>query len=318
MTSRSASLTSTATTPAAADVAACAELARLVARHTRADGQSDTTVPFVQLLRWSRPTPTRHGVLEPSLCLVVQGGKRIQLGRQSYAYGAGSFVMSALEYPTAGQIAEATVARPYLALRVALPTVELAAVAVEAKLDFARAAVPAGPAAFIGGADAHVLACCARLLRLLDEPPAAAAFLAGGIRRELVYRLLAGPHGPLIYRSVRPAHAGVGRAIDWLRTHFDRPIDIDALAKASRMSVSSLRHEFKATTALAPLQFQKQLRLQEARRLLAAGEADAGTAAFRVGYESPSQFSREYRRLFGAPPIRYVRELRGRALAPEL
>ncbi len=286
------------------------ELLRLVARRARSDGSTPTAIPFVTILRATRPTATRHGVIEPSLCAVIQGGKRIHLGRETYAYGAGSFLMSAIDFPTSGQITEASTARPYLAVRIALPPVELAAVIVESGLDFSRRPAPDGPAAFVGRADPRLESCFLRLMQLLDEPAGAATFLAGAMRREIAYRLLAGEHGARIYRSVRPAHLGVGKAIEWLREHFNEAIDIAALAKSSRMSVSGLRHEFKATTALAPLQFQKQLRLQEARRLLAAGEADAAAAGFRVGYESPSQFSREYRRLFGAPPIRDLRRLR--------
>lgn len=290
------------------------ELVRLVARRAEGDGTTGSVIPFVSFLRAGRPTPTRHGVSEHTICLVVQGGKRLQVGPERYAYGAGGYMMSAVEIPVAGQITAASSGRPYLAVRVGLPVAEIAAVVIEAKIDLSGRPAPPSPATFVGQADAPLLDCFLRLVRLLDEPAEAAAFLATGVRREIAYRLLAGPHGPLIYRSVRPAHVGVGKAIEWLRAHFDQPVDIQALARTSRMSVSSLRHEFKATTAMAPLQFQKQLRLQEARRLLFTGEVDAGTAAFRVGYESPSQFSREYRRLFGAPPMKDLRSLRGSAV----
>jgi AraC-like DNA-binding protein len=247
-------------------------------------------------------------VLTPSLCLVVQGDKRLLVGRETYHYGAGWYVMSALEFPTSGQVTRASTTAPYLAVRLTFDVREIAEIIVDAEL--APSALPGarGPAVFVGAADHRLIGCLLRLLQLLDEPEAG-AFLAGAIKREIIYRLLRSERGPLIYRSVKPASLGIGRAIDWLRRHFDQPIDIAALARASRMSVSGLRHEFKAVTALAPLQFQKQLRLQEARRLLMAGEVDAGTAAFRVGYESPSQFSREYRRMFGAPPMQDIRKL---------
>lgn len=288
-----------------------AALVKRVAQRARGEGATPTALAFLSLLRSTRPTPLRHGVIEPSVCLVVQGEKRLQVGADTFRYGAGSYVMSAIEYPTAGQIVAASAGKPYLAVRITLPAHELAAVIVEAKLASDRA--PSGPPVFVAEADDRMIACTLRLLALLDEGSAAMSYLADAAKKELIFRLLASERGALIARSVRPASLGVGKAIEWLRRHFDQPIDIDQLAKASRMSVSGLRHEFKATTALAPLQFQKQLRLQEARRLLMAGEVDAGTAAFRVGYESASQFSREYRRLFGAPPLRDIRK---RAAAP--
>ena len=280
---------------------------RLVGRRAHGEGATETAIPFLSLLRSSRPTAMRHGILTPSMCLVVQGDKRLLVGRDAYSYGPGWYVMSALEFPTSGQITHATPSAPYLAIRIHFDVREIAEVIAEGELaprrDTAR-----GPAVFVGAADCRLISCLLRLLQLLDEPDSA-AFLAGAIKREIIFRLLKTERGPLIYRSVKPASLGVGRAIDWLRRHFDQPIDIDQLARTSRMSVSGLRHEFKAATALAPLQFQKQLRLQEARRLLLAGEVDAGTAAFRVGYESASQFSREYRRMFGAPPIRDIKKL---------
>ena len=276
------------------------ELLRLVTRRATLDGENRTAIAAVSLLRASKPQPLRRGILEPSMCLIVRGGKKLMVGRETFRYGAGSYTCSAIDFPTAGQITDA----PYLAVRLKLDPREIAEIIVEAKLGATRTT---GAPVFVGDADPALIGAVLRLVQLLDEPDGG-AFLARSAVREILFRLLRSPHGPVIIRSVKPAHLGVGRAVDWLRTHFERPVDIEALAKASRMSVSSLRHEFKAATALAPLQFQKQLRLQEARRLLMTGEVDAGSAAFRVGYESPSQFSREYRRMFGAPPIRDLRK----------
>jgi len=279
-----------------------AELVSQTKKHAQADGTAPTAIPFLWLIRASTPTPLRSGLLEPSICLVVQGEKRLLVGREAHRYGAGSYCMSALEFPTAGKVVTA----PYQAIRIVLDVREIAQIILDGEIE--AAPPPRGPAVFVAAADERMLRCIQRLLDLLDEPDAP-TFLAEAARREIIYRLLKSPGAPLIVRSVKPANLGVGRAVDWLRRYFDRPMDIEALARASRMSVSALRHEFKATTALAPLQFQKHLRLQEARRLLLAGGVDAGTAAFRVGYESPSQFSREYRRMFGAPPIRDIQKL---------
>ncbi len=150
-----------------------------------------------------------------------------------------------------------------------------------------------------------------KLLRLLDKPRDA-AFLAASLKREILYRLLTGENGHLIYRNlvIDRQQLGIGKAIEWLKQNFARHFQIEELAKAANMSVSSLHHKFKAVTAMGPLQYQKQLRLNEARKLLLSGSMDASTAAYQVGYESQSQFSREYRRLFGAPPMQDVKSLR--------
>jgi AraC-like DNA-binding protein len=281
------------------------ETLRIVRALASADGSNATSLPFLSILAATRPSPTRSGILEPSLCYVAQGGKRLEIGREIYTYGAGSYVVSAIESPTAGQITRASRSEPYLAIRIALDATEIASVILDAKLDLAPRRASERPGVFVATSDAPLRASILSLLRLTSDADDA-AFLAAAAKREIIYRLLKSSHGPVIHRVVKPKSLGVVKAIAWVRRHFAEPITIDALAKTSRMSVSSLRHEFKATTAMGPLQFQKQLRLQEARRLLMAGEVDAGGAAFRVGYESPSQFSREYRRLFGAPPMRDV------------
>ena len=306
---------------AALDRAQRDELLRLVTLRVRGDGTTTTTIPFLSLVRSARPTAMRRGLLEPSLSLVLQGERRTRFGGETRRCGAGAYVVSALEYPAAGEIVRASEARPYLAIRVVFDVHEMAEVigdgiggvdgvrGVDGAAVVARAE-PATPAVFVGVASARLVACVLRGVQLLDEPDGG-VYLAGAVRREIIYRLLRTAGGPLIQRSGKPANAGIGRVLDWLRRHVDQPLDIAALARACRMSVSSLHHEFKAATALAPLQFQKQLRLQAARRLLVAGDVDAGTAARRVGYESASQFSREYRRMFGAPPRRDIRALAG-------
>jgi AraC-like DNA-binding protein len=282
------------------------EMIRIISRRAKQDGRSPTAIDFLELLRYVRPAGMTHGVFEPSFCLIVQGAKQLLVGPETFDYGALSYVTTATEFPASGRVTQATSTRPYLALRVKFTATDVASVVTDAGLDLSRGPQLPGPPVFVGRSDAGMQAGLLRLLQLLDDP-APSQFLAESARRELLYRLLRGDNGALLFRSVKPQNLGVGRAVEWLRRHFTEPIDIVALAKTSRMSVSSLRHEFKTATAMAPLQFQKQLRLQEARRLMLGGELDAGTAAFRVGYESQSQFTREYRRLFGAPPIRHVR-----------
>lgn len=272
---------------------------------------AQTLIPFLSILTSEETTPLSRGILEPSLCLVVQGRKRMLIGRQSFVYGAGSFAVSALHIPTAGQI----VAVPYVAHRVAFSGKEIAEIALDARLriepdsaSLASAANPAGPAAFVAEADAAVLSCFQRLVALLADPQDA-AFLAAGIKRELLYRVLRSAQGPLLYRHL--SGSDVRPALAWLRENFAAPLHVSALARVCHMSVSSLHHKFKAATTMSPLQYQKRLRLHEARRLLVSGACDAGGAALSVGYESASQFSREYRRLFGAPPGQDARQTRG-------
>lgn len=166
--------------------------------------------------------------------------------------------------------------------------------------------------AFVGKSDAGLLEALNKLVHLLDAPAAEAAFLAVGLKREIIYRLLTGEYGRQLYQNVvlDQQDRGISKAIAWLKDRFDQPVKVEDLAQATNMSVSSLHHRFKAVTTMGPMQYQKQLRLQAARTLLLNGDIDAGTAAYKVGYESQSQFSREYRRLFGAPPMQDVKKLR--------
>lgn len=263
---------------------------------------TQTLIPFLSILTSEETTPLSRGILEPSMCLVVQGRKRMLLGRACHEYGAGSFSVSALDIPTAGQI----VAVPYVAHRIAFSGKEIAEIALDARLRIDTS--PAGPAAFVAAADPALLSCWQRLVALLQDPQDA-AFLAAGIKRELLYRVLRSAQGPLLYRHL--SGSDVRPALAWLKGNFAAPLHVPVLARVCHMSVSSLHHKFKAATTMSPLQYQKRLRLHEARRLLVAGACDAGGAALSVGYESASQFSREYRRLFGAPPGQDARETRG-------
>ncbi|MGV7208223.1 AraC family transcriptional regulator [Oxalobacteraceae bacterium A2-2] len=276
------------------------------------DGRSGTSIPFLSLIRSSRVTPVSRGVLKPSCCVILQGGKQVQLADEVLHYGPGEFLVVTVDMPAAGSIVNASPDQPYLLINVELDPNEIAAVVLEAKIDLSRPGEPVR-GAFVGRADESMLDLLHKLLRLLDAPAAEAAFLAVGLKRELLYRLLAGPYGPQLYQNVvlDQQDQGISKAIAWLKENYARTVRVEELAAATNMSVSSLHHRFKAVTTMGPLQYQKQLRLQQARLLLLNGAADASTAAYSVGYESPSQFSREYRRLFGAPPMQDVKQLRG-------
>jgi AraC-like DNA-binding protein len=277
-----------------------------------ADGTTQTPIPFLSIIKSSKPTPVRQGVLTPSFCVVVQGTKKFYLGREIVRYGAGNYLAALIDMPSAGQIVGATKAEPYLGIRMDLTQEETASVAMDAKLNMSmRPGAKRGAGAFVGKTDPDVLQALVRLLELLDTPRDV-AFLAPSIKREIIYRLLVGADGHFFFRNTvsDSQTLALGRSIKWLKENFDRDLVIEELARSSNMSVSSLRHKFKVVTTMAPLQYQKHLRLQEARRLLLGGTVDATTAAFKVGYESPSQFSREYRRMFGLPPLKDLKLMR--------
>src|SRR5262245_13804076 len=274
----------------------------VISRLQLQDGVTQTVIPFLSIARSSKPTKTAHGVMTSSFGMVLQGRKTTQVGAKVIRYGPGNYVASLVDMPTCGQVVGATRDAPFIALKLAFDSAEICAVVLEAKLSVKPARGPE-LGAFVGIADVRLLAAVARLLKLVESPQEA-AFLAPLYKREAIYRLLTGENGHLFCQKfVLDQHAlGVGKAIEWLRKNFDQPLRVEHLARLSDMSTSSLHHKFKALTTVGPLQYQKQLRLQEARRLLLGGAADATTVALTVGYESPSQFSREYRRLFGLPP----------------
>jgi AraC-like DNA-binding protein len=280
------------------------ELAALIAHHGPDFGMADTAIGGLQLIRVDRPTVPIPAVYEASLCLIAQGSKRVALGDHSVVYDAARYLLVSLDLPLTGHILEASPETPYLCCKIDLDQ------ALLAELILAEGAKPAiGPRAAgamalaVYPSDPELVDAACRLVRLLDRPESIGA-LAPLIRREILYRLLTGPHGPTLRHMARAdSHLGqVGRAIAHIRGGFERPLRIDEIAAVAGMSSSSLHAHFKAVTRMTPLDYQKQLRLQEARRLMLAEGASAGTAGFAVGYESPSQFSREYRRLFGAPP----------------
>jgi len=293
---------------------ALAPLRRVLLRHFAGvpAGQRDvaTAIPWLTFIRIAAPTPTGQGMLEPSLCLLVQGAKQLLLGQDILHYGPGSYVLAAVDMPVSGQVTTASAAQPYLGIRIDLDPKEVAAFLLEM-----QPAVPpvqeGRPAAYIEQADAALLDVFRRLLELLDRPRDVAV-LARLLKQELTYHLLMAPSGGILAQAVlgNAGERAVGQAIRWIRDHYDEPLSIDALARHVRLSSSVLHRRFKQVTVMSPLQYQKHVRLLEARKLLMNGGVEAATVAFRVGYESPSQFSREYRRLFGAPPLRDAEQLR--------
>ncbi|MGB4599408.1 MAG: AraC family transcriptional regulator [Trichlorobacter sp.] len=281
-----------------------------IARFTEQGELHTTAVPGLSLFRREEPTEPITGMYEPSVCLVAQGAKRVLLGEETYQYDAHHYLITSVHLPTVVQITEASREKPYLGLRLKLDQREMSQLMVDSNLPPPRVQQSSRGMA-TGEVTLPLLSAFQRLIELLAEKQDI-PILASIIQREIIYRLLVGDQGERL-RQIASAGSQshqIARAIDWLKANFSQPLSIDDLAAQVRMSSSTFHHHFRSMTALSPLQFQKQLRLQEARRLMLAEHMDAATAAFQVGYESPSQFSREYNRLFGAPPLRDITSLR--------
>lgn len=278
------------------------ELTALLGRYATAPGLQSTAVPGLHLYRGVAHDGPVHTVYTPSVCLVAQGRKRVQQGQEALTYGPHELLLVSVSLPLSAQILEGTPERPHLALHVDLDPSLLAALAVDLPVE-PRAAAVSQTGLAVTALAPGVQDTLVRLARLLDTPEHIAA-LAPLILRELSYRLLVGPEGPRLRAMVQTTGHSyrIARAIERLMQEYNQPLSVETLAQDVHMSVSGFHHHFKAVTALSPLQFQKRLRLQEARRLLLGREADITSTSFRVGYDSPSQFSREYRRLFGASP----------------
>ena len=247
---------------------------------------------------------------EPRICMVAQGAKRVLLGDDTYVYDEHHLLIASVDLPTVVQIIKASRKKPYLGLVLKLDQREISQLMVDSNLP-----LPRPQQSSRGMATCEVtlplLNAFQRLIDLLAEPKDI-PILAPIIQREIVYRLLVGDQGSHLRQiaSAGSQSQQIARAIDWLKDNFTQPLRIDDLATQVNMSTSTFHHHFRALTAMSPLQYQKWLRLYEARRLMLTEHQDAATAAFQVGYESPSQFSREYKRLFGAPPLRDITKLR--------
>ena len=290
-------------------------LGESIARWTEKGELHTTAVPGLSLFRRDAATEPITGMYEPSVCLVAQGAKRVMLGDDTYVYDAHHYLITSVHLPTVVQIIEASQARPYLGLRLMLDRREISQLMADSNLPQPRAQQSSRGMA-IGEVTLPLLNAVQRLIDLLGEEKDI-PILAPVIQREIIYRLLVGDQGERLRQIASSGSQSqqIARAIDWLKGNFTQPLSIEELAAQSSMSTSTFHHHFRTMTALSPLQFQKQLRLQEARRLMLAERMDAANAAFQVGYESPSQFSREYNRLFGAPPLRDISKLRQMAAA---
>lgn len=270
-------------------------------------------LPGLHFTRFSSPGVAYHSVTVPAFCAIAQGSKEVFLGGDRHQYDPMRYLLTTAELPITSQILEASPQCPFLSLRLNLDPTLVSSTIVEAgyRSPQSRTHVKAIDVSRLEG---QLLDAVVRLVRLLDSP-VEARILMPLIAREIIYRLLMGEQGArLCHLAILGGHAHhIAKAVTLLRQRLDQPLRIESLARELGMSVSGFHRQFKAVTAMSPLQFQKQLRLQEARRLMLGQNLDASSAAYRVGYEDTSHFNREYKRLFGAPPMRDVERLRARA-----
>lgn len=288
----------------------------LVERITRAvpDDGVDQVLEGLFLARASAPLGFHHGVIKPCFCVIAQGSKAFLLGDSRYRYDPDHYLIATLEMPSISEILEATLEQPYLSLRMDLSPALVESVIEEA----GQVSLPGRAdvrAMDVSRLDANLQDAVLRLVRLLDTP-AEVPVLMPLIKREIIYRLLMGQQSTRLRNLAVQGNymPHIARAVEMIRQEYDQPLHIEELARELGMSVSGLHHRFKAVTAMSPLQFQKQLRLQEARRLMLSEDFDATSAAYRVGYRDPAYFNREYKSLFGIPPVRHVQQLRKEVL----
>lgn len=290
-------------------------LAQLVGRIAQSDGDYTTPIPALTAYRRSSASAPMVCIYGLSLALTVQGGKRVVLGEEDFDYGPGQSLITTVDLPVTSYVTRASAQEPFLCLRLDLDAHAVAQLAAE--MDFAQALQePSTRAMSVVTLDAGLLEAVTRLFRLLDEPSLIPR-IAPLVQQEIAVRLLNGPHGQTLRHLVTVGSPGhhVAKVIAWIRQNFAEAVSVDELAAKAYMSPSTFRQHFRSVAGMSPLQYLKKLRLQEARSLMMNQRLDAGSAALRVGYESASQFSREYRRLFGEPPQRDVQRLRDLSLS---
>lgn len=288
-----------------------AHLAGKIAAHC-GEGVLETAVPGLSLYRQSTPTACTSAAYDPRLVVFVQGQKRISVGATSYLCDASTFLLSTIDLPVVSQVVAATPDKPMLGLLIGLDMPAVRSILSQEEFLSSSTSEPAGARGIsIGVTSLEMLSACARLVDLLDAPQDI-AFLSGLIHREIIYRLLRSPQGKHLraIATLGEQSHRTAKAVTWLRMNYAKPLRVEDLASMAQMGVSTLHHHFRSLTAMSPIQYQKQLRLHVARERMLNDGLDAASAAFEVGYESASQFNREYSRFFGQPPMRDVKARR--------
>jgi AraC-like DNA-binding protein len=290
-----------------------AELARKITSFMGKEENRTTEIPGVSLHRRTAPTPPCRMTYHPGVIVVAQGSKQVNLGRTSFIYDESRFVVTAVDLPIVSWVAEATQEVPCLALSIQLDMSMVRELLTREEIHVAEAPSDS-PAMSIGETTPEFLDACCRLVDLLNNPQDI-PFLSGLIQREIIYRVLRGRVGARLraVATLGDQSHRTAKVIAWITTNYAKPLRLEELARLASMGVSTLHHHFRMLTAMSPLQYQKQLRLQSARSLMLNNGLDAASAAYEVGYESAAQFNREYSRFFGQPPMRDIRAL----LSPE-
>lgn len=285
-----------------------AALASRIDRWVMQNGKPETAIPSLLLRRWTTPSLPTSYMHEPSLCLIAQGSKRVLLGEETYQYDANHYLITTVDVPVVAQILEASPKKPYLGITLKLDINMISQLVLDG--DLPQPNVQTGRGMAVSAVTPSLLHAFLRLVELLDTP-ADIPILAPLIQREIVYRILVGEQGARLRQIGAAGSKGyqLAKVIDWLKKNFNQPLSIEELASKANMSASSFHSHFRTLTSMSPLQYQKWLRLHEARRLMLTQKLDAATASFNVGYESPSQFSREYGRLFGVSPHKDIKQL---------
>jgi AraC-like DNA-binding protein len=286
------------------------ELARKIADRAVAEGDTSTEIPGLMLYRRSAPTACASAAYEPSLVVFLQGQKRINVGKTTYLCDGSNFLLTSVDLPVVSQVIAATEKEPMLGLLLRLEMPRVREILSQQEFHPREESADARAMA-VGVTSVELLDACTRLVGLLDTPQDI-PFLSGLIQGEIIYRLLRSPQGKHLraIATLGEQSHRTAKAVEWLRVNYARPLRVEELATMARMGVSTLHHQFRSLTAMSPLQYQKQLRLHVARERMLNEGLDAASAAFEVGYESASQFNREYSRFFGQPPMRDIRARR--------
>jgi AraC-like DNA-binding protein len=293
-----------------------AELARKIASFMGSEENRATAIPGLTLHRRIAPTAPCSATYEPGVTVMAQGRKRVDLGRTTFIYGESRYLLTSVDLPIVSQIVEASVEKPCLAMSLKLEMPVIRELLSREEIQVAEAPSDS-PAMATGEATAEFLGACCRLIDLL-KTPRDIPFLSGLIQREIIYRMLRGPEGARLraIATLGDQSHRTAKAIAWIKANYAKPLRVEDLSQIAGMGLSTLHHHFRALTAMSPLQYQKQLRLQAARGRMLVDGLDAASAAFEVGYESATQFNREYSRLFGQPPMRDIRTLRSTGALP--
>ena len=291
------------------------ELARKIAFFIGSEERWGTEVPGLTLTRRTGPTAPASGTYEPSLAVLAQGRKRVALGQRAFIFDESRFLLTSLDLPIIGEVIEASEEKPFLGL---LLKFEMPVVRELLSHEEIPLAPSNSPAIATGETTPDLLDACCRLVGLLEKPQDI-PFLSGLIQREIIYRILQAPAGARLraIATLGDQSNRTAKTIAWIRTHYAKALRVEELAQLAGMGVSTFHHHFRSLTAMSPIQYQKQMRLHAARGRMLTDGLDAASAAFEVGYESASQFNREYSRYFGQPPVRNIRALRSSG-TPEL